>query len=1697
MGKLTPELIERIRQSKEGTDLALAPAIAPDEIEPKSFLSAALETPILPGTNIDLPDALRYADRAVRTLGLGVGTAAGLTPLQFVPGVNDWLPDIEKTPSAFREFWEQARQGDWDAGIEAYQDELGAGPGYWGAAELGSSFIPTGGPFIAGGKLISKAPGLASTVARVAPASARPAVKAGAEKFIRGTGETFRMPWKAEDALGRILIAKPIGWTYKSKAGTPLRWAVGKTILATAPIGRRILEAFGRTGATEVAPETVDTAMKALPPARTPAPTEDLLALPAPVQDFRTRIGARPDDQIVTLVTEDNPIGTSFLIPSNQTTRNILDEFARGTDVDVVEGINRTDALDSWLERYRPEVVTGRRAVAEDIQRTTGELADASDLQRIKEEEIQIRRDLAEAKGTAPPKGRAPAGRIKRPGPKAGDKARETYRKRLAQKRNYLARQRDYDRYTNEIETLEGELQRVSGERASLEARLKSYDIARSGQLDLETITPAYADPDIISRELDVESFTPGTAAFEERFTLGSPQRPLARETVDLEGAFRRSPRARRLTEEERLLGEAPPVERVEPMIGPSPRFTAPADEAIFPSSPYEQPQLFKTTISRPRATEAGQAGATARTAAGRAAAGGTPPPTPPTATGAPQPQPRPSPELTDLQNFGEAVSVATSPDTSRRMIQTIPGLREMFKRINPSATANSVEQKGVIGRHVLMFEAKQKSMQLMTRLSRLGTQDRILGKTNPDTGLLTDGALRGRAPNDVRTNAGKPEIARLLTTEQKEWIDTAREIEEIKLSMFRREGIDVNTIDFDEGGSYAGRVVMGKTTKGGEVIETAAFDPRTGRVTIGKAPGQTKTRPFKTQKEALAAGWRYLPEDEALRRNVEAAYRRIADKRFADWMVENSTVLRMLGKDEKVAETKKILEEQGLRVAHINPQQVSPKDWEKAIFVGPEADEVAEMLMKELDPKINSALATGAKINAVGRFMVLNGDASPFLIQLAFLAGWKPIIWAQAMKGFVNTLFDTRYHANLINNNRDLLARHRGLITTLRGTEMTEAAQQGGMLDWKPFGLDVLMPARSLLDPFARAFGAALDTAGINLAKTLERTMEKQGRGFLDDAVRMNEIDSFINSFRGLQNSERLGVSGNWRLAESNSLLAPQYNRAIAALIWSIGRGNLQGEMARQAIGTSFAAFASMIVALEIAQYMKDSDNPNREHFVQGSWNKLNPASGDFLTWQIGDTRLGPGTKIRSLINTTARAAKDRSKLNPFSGELNKNPLFGFARGNMAPLAQDAWDILSGRNYNGDPTGFFSDWGEWDPDFSDAATNVILPDIMPIWTKSVLLDGGTIGQRGIMGAAEFGGLRAYPASIYSYQQSISKEMGLGNFDDLLPLQKDRVQRIATQRHGEQVYKGTKGHLWKQRADVDDEMIDTLTEKAKGSNPMYDQVGLRMAYNDQVQNRRNILFGGWNKERGRNIGGLYDQLFDMDEQFEEPDPRDVTKHDVYRYYQIFDTATKQDGKLDFDILDKEESKFWASLVNVEGFTASERIDNILGSIRVLEDRLPPEYQRMRHAQRYAGSLKLSLRGQAETSYYDLETHPLVIGDIVEMSQQTREDVVNFMALKYYEQEAKVNRNPEGKYAMIREAMRETNKDDGILAKLQTEFIEKAPPEWLWGMFTAGYKYKNYQNTNAFLRESFDKIPSDIDFQALHTELLYAVAGIGE
>ena len=163
---------------------------------------------------------LRYLDRAARLAGLGIGTALGGGLNQFLDPhdrtfLGRWLPDLEGLPEAAKAFNKMRQQGDWDAAIESYQDALDAGPGFWGAAEVAGSFIPTGGPALAGARLMSAAPGLARTFAKVAPLASRPGVAAGIQRGLTGTGKVLRAPWEAEEAVGRLAfkgVGKVAGW---------------------------------------------------------------------------------------------------------------------------------------------------------------------------------------------------------------------------------------------------------------------------------------------------------------------------------------------------------------------------------------------------------------------------------------------------------------------------------------------------------------------------------------------------------------------------------------------------------------------------------------------------------------------------------------------------------------------------------------------------------------------------------------------------------------------------------------------------------------------------------------------------------------------------------------------------------------------------------------------------------------------------------------------------------------------------------------------------------------------------------------------------------------------------------------------------------------------------------------------------------------------------------------------------------------------------------------------------------------------------------------------------------------------------------------------------------------------------------------------------------------------------------------------
>ena len=175
----------------------------------------------------------RGYERAARLAGLGIGTvgAVATAPLNLIPGVRDWAPDIQDIGESIEAFQKLSSEGDWDAAIEAYQDELGGGTGYWGAAELGGMLLVPGAPHLAGAKLLASAPKIASRAARLAPQAARPGIEQATRKGLELTGKALKTPWVVEEKV----VSKPLGMLARTRLGQKGIGALQKGAKAVLP----------------------------------------------------------------------------------------------------------------------------------------------------------------------------------------------------------------------------------------------------------------------------------------------------------------------------------------------------------------------------------------------------------------------------------------------------------------------------------------------------------------------------------------------------------------------------------------------------------------------------------------------------------------------------------------------------------------------------------------------------------------------------------------------------------------------------------------------------------------------------------------------------------------------------------------------------------------------------------------------------------------------------------------------------------------------------------------------------------------------------------------------------------------------------------------------------------------------------------------------------------------------------------------------------------------------------------------------------------------------------------------------------------------------------------------------------------------------------------------------------------------------
>ncbi len=746
---------------------------------------------------------------------------------------------------------------------------------------------------------------------------------------------------------------------------------------------------------------------------------------------------------------------------------------------------------------------------------------------------------------------------------------------------------------------------------------------------------------------------------------------------------------------------------------------------------------------------------------------------------------------MPDLQDIGVAIETATKPDTLRKLAN-IKGFKHLSKYIaGESAIANKPVELAVTGHRILRAEAALKATGVVAPLNALGASARVFGLD--DLQRITSGPLKGLSLDDIM-RAPKKHWGK-MTQAQRQWTTQLVSIEDDIAPFLERHNITVNKKIWNEGERWSSRSVVGKVNPESELAEYA-FVTAGGRP--GIKPGFMKTRVFATMEEAQKQGFRYLPKEEAVTLNVQRAYNRVADQQMHDWLMPRipwrttatpveiriaasaaSISLRQashlkaainralrgeklppqtiraiqrnfpelnirasLGKRDLLTVLKGkandlIAERQGIsRAAKLVSKQAREKAirpaFEEAmlpsvpvfagkVFTGAEARETVAFLRKSFTPSFNKALGAVNKVNSVGRVMALSGDMSPPGIQLIFLAGAHPKIYAKSLGAFVRAMIDPEYLPRFYAKHQSTILKSRGLILSRSagGLELTQAYAKGGLLTFGP-----LKPIGKLLAPFQRGYESALDTAGILLRESYEY--------LATTPARTAAVESFINEFRGLLSTAKIGLSSGQRQFEAAAILAPQYNRAIGALVKDIASGGLRGQLARDNMAKGTLALIMMAVATSMA--MGESPDEIADH--------LNPTSHNFMTWGIAGQRIGPGSKMRSLLVLLGKTIK-----NPEDAVYNANR---FLRGNFSPVLGTSMDLITGKNFIGDPTrdGLLS-----------LTKTVIGENMLPIWVQSVVFEGGELPGRLTRGISEFFGGRAYPLGSYGEMRALQDKL--------------------------------------------------------------------------------------------------------------------------------------------------------------------------------------------------------------------------------------------------------------------------------------------------------------------------------------------------
>ena len=763
-----------------------------------------------------------------------------------------------------------------------------------------------------------------------------------------------------------------------------------------------------------------------------------------------------------------------------------------------------------------------------------------------------------------------------------------------------------------------------------------------------------------------------------------------------------------------------------------------------------------------------------------------------------------------ELRPIQENLDVAFNETMNAKLGRIIQSTQigRVLTGFNPMLGANNEGKRAIIGFAHSLEEGTLEADRLIARIDEIGSREGLFGDID-DSGLFMGGEFKGLSLNEVREKAKLPAFRARMTPDQQEYIDVLGELDEAASAFMRKHGQDIGFTQ-DEDILFASRRIKGKWQfendsfygaydANGELI-TTRIDPDRPRV-LGTQSRAQQARSVRTAAELREQGFVLMPYDEVVKLRIRQSYRIAAEDNLVKWVKENYEFEKSPTKKNYIEAQKRLFDGQVATTAE------GEQFLDDLVGRGGALENFSKAM------PANKATKTFGLINNFGRTFVLAGDASLFTIQLlaAIFEDFLPLSARGGLRHIrpkvpgrmtVPTVkqFATSFARGMLSpeNARKANARtigeasEEGLldeakhIIMLSGdnpSEFTESVgtlrnvnvylrRKGGIR--KVAGKVATIYTRPL-EAFQEAFIAAMNMAGLQLWRAL-RPLTKNADGTVNPQ-KLADVEDFINNTRGLTSSARMGVSGQRRWIEGNSMLAARYRRATAALMTSVISGGARGDLARNQLAALITGMTLTMAAFTVARGEQEGKSKKQVNYELKE--RLIPGNGTYMMADEMGQKVGFGSKFISDLNFITKIQTQPSSM--WDANIDNNVWIRWLRSQFSFALGEPIDLLLGRDVvgnvtrPGDPVLIKGDA----PSVREGVlglTKSLAGIGIPVWAQSVAFEGGDIKQRQLRGGFEFVGSRAYEQGRSSVLTKASFDKFGKPLEDLNQLERFELQ---------------------------------------------------------------------------------------------------------------------------------------------------------------------------------------------------------------------------------------------------------------------------------------------------------------------------------